>query len=162
MAQSDSQSETLYCIERDREITLHFTVRLMDGQVLDSTLGSNPPTFVFGDGSLLDGFEKAIVGLKKGDQRSVFLSPAEAFGPHREDNVQKIKRELFDDSMTLEAGLVVNFEDKSGDLPGVIDSWDEQYVTVDFNHPLAGKDLTFEVEIVDVQPYVPEQIVKLG
>ncbi|WP_133492851.1 FKBP-type peptidyl-prolyl cis-trans isomerase [Alcanivorax sp. 24] len=144
-------------------ITLHFAVRLMDGTEMDSTFGGEPATFVWGDGSLLPGFERAILGLKAGDRRSVFIDAQSGFGEYNEQNVQHFRRDTFAAPDGMEVGTVMNFADAAGaELPGVVSALDEQWVTVDFNHPLAGRELTFEVEIVRVEHDAPEQTVKLS
>ncbi|MCU5783776.1 peptidyl-prolyl isomerase [Alcanivorax balearicus MACL04] len=144
-------------------ITLHFAVRLMDGTEMDSTFGGEPATFVWGDGSLLPGFERAILGLKGGDRRSVFIDAQSGFGEYNEQNVQHFRRDTFAAPDGMEVGTVMNFADAAGaELPGVVSALDEQWVTVDFNHPLAGRELTFEVEIVRVEHDAPEQTVKLN
>ena len=134
-----------------KRVTLHFSVLLMDGSIVDSTRGKAPATFSVGDGNLLPGFEQAMFGLKAGDHRSIVLEAENAFGPHNEDNIQIMRRGVFDRGMTLEPGVVVSFADKSqSELPGVITEVNADRVTVDFNHPLAGRDLTFQVEIINV------------
>lgn len=148
-------------------VTMHFAVRLMDGTELDSTFDKAPATFVWGDESLLPGFEKALNGLKAGDKRSVFIAANQGFGDHNPDNIQHFRREEFAQDMPLTEGSVVSFKDASGaELPGVIvrgegedesEGEDEEWVRVDFNHPLAGRELTFEVEIIAVQHDVADQ-----
>ncbi len=134
-----------------KRVTLHFSVLLMDGAVVDSTKERAPATFTVGDGNLLPGFEQSLFGLRAGDKRSIVLEAANAFGPHNPDNIQIMRRGLFSRDMQLEPGVVVSFADKSkAELPGVIVAVDDNDVTVDFNHPLAGKDLTFQVEIINV------------
>lgn len=149
-------------VGHDMRVTLHFAVRLIDGAEMDSTFGKAPASFVWGDESLLPGFETALLGLKAGDKRSVFMSADKAFGVHNPDNVQHFRRDEFADGMDMAQGTVVSFKDASGaELPGVIAQADQDWVKVDFNHPLAGRDLTFEVEIITVEKYVPEQPVQL-
>lgn len=146
----------------DMRVTLHFAVRLMDGTEMDSTFGGNPASFVWGDESLLPGFEKALAGLKAGDRRSVFIDAENGFGAYNEENVQHFPRKEFAGHDELEPGTVISFADAAGaELPGVIKSADAQWVSVDFNHPLAGRELTFEVEIVAVERHVPEQQVTI-
>lgn len=143
-------------------ITLHFAVRLMDGTELDSTFDGKPASFVWGDDSLLPGFERALLGLKAGDKRSVFLSAEDGFGEYNPDNVQHFRRDEFPDDAELEPGVVMNFADAArAELPGVIARLEDDWVYVDFNHPLAGRELTFEVEIIDVAHNAPEQPVTL-
>lgn len=133
-----------------KRVTLHFSVALPDGTVVDSTRGREVPAeFTVGDGSLLPGFEQAIVGLRAGDRRSVVLDAKRGFGDWNPDNQQVFTRVQFS-GMTLEAGMVISFADKSGELPGVVKAFDDDTVTVDFNHPLAGRELVFEVDIIRV------------
>lgn len=133
------------------KVTLKFTIKLLNGEEVDGT-GDKPAEFTVGDGNLLQGFEMALFGLKAGDAESLKLHYKQAFGPHREENIQRIKRDSFQSNMNLTEGLMMSFADAANtELPGVIIGIDERYVEVDFNHPLAGKDLLFDVEIIDVQ-----------
>lgn len=142
-------------------ITLHFTLRLASGEEIDSTLGGAPASFLFGDGSLLPGFEQALLGLKAGDRRSMLMDAKSGFGERNAENVQRIDRALFSDALNFEPGLMISFADKKGELPGVVIEFDDSKVTVDFNHPLAGRELTFEVEIIAVERDAPEVAVAL-
>jgi len=138
-------------INHDTLVTLHFTLKLPNGDVVDTTLDKQPATFKVGDGSLLPGFEQALFGLKAGDKRSFEIEPERGFGPGNPQNLQNISRDQFDE-MELEEGLLVIFQDAAGgELPGVVKTIHETVVEVDFNHPLAGKIITFDVEIIDVQ-----------
>lgn len=135
------------------EVTLHFSLKLQDGSVIDSNFDGEPASFVVGDGKLLSGFEKLLFGLREGAKASFLITPDQAFGQPNPDNIQQIQRDRFDNSMELTEGLVLSFEDASGgELPGVVTELDEEIVTVDFNHPLAGRDIIFDVEILDVKP----------
>ena len=135
----------------DKEVTLHFALKLENGDVVDSTFDKQPATFTFGDGNLLPGFELALQGLKAGDKRSLRIEPEHGFGQPNPQNLQVMPRSQFE-GMELSEGLMVIFQDAAkGELPGVVSRFDAQQVTVDFNHPLAGKVLTFEVEILDVK-----------
>lgn len=135
----------------DREVTLHFALRLENGEVVDSTFDKKPATFKVGDGNLLPGFEQQLYGLKAGDKRSLQVAPEQGFGQPNPQNVQVMPRSQFE-GMELSEGLLVIFNDAANsELPGVVKTFDERQVTVDFNHPLAGKALSFEVEIIDVK-----------
>lgn len=135
----------------DREVTLHFALKLDSGDVVDSTFDKKPATFKVGDGNLLPGFEQAIYGLKAGDKRSLSISPEQGFGQGNPQNVQVMPRSQFQD-MELSEGLLVIFNDAANaELPGVVKAFDDSQVTIDFNHPLAGKALSFEVEIIEVK-----------
>jgi len=138
-------------IGSDREVTLHFAIKLDSGEVVDSTFDKRPATFRVGDGNLLPGFESALYGLKVGDKRALPIPPEQGFGRPNPQNVQVMPRSQFE-GMELSEGLLVIFNDAaSSEMPGIVKSFDEQQVTIDFNHPLAGRELTFEVEILDVK-----------
>ncbi|WP_339080128.1 peptidylprolyl isomerase [Pseudomonas sp. TMP9] len=135
----------------DKEVTLHFALKLDNGDVVDSTFDKNPATFKVGDGNLLPGFEQAIYGLKAGDKRSLEISPEQGFGQGNPQNLQVMPRSQFQD-MELSEGLLVIFNDAANtELPGVVKIFDDSQVTIDFNHPLAGKTLSFDVEIIEVK-----------
>ncbi|MDG3687344.1 FKBP-type peptidyl-prolyl cis-trans isomerase [Pseudomonas aeruginosa] len=139
-------------IGQESRVTLHFALKLEGGNVVDSTFDKQPASFKVGDGNLLPGFEQALFGLKTGDKRTLTILPEQGFGQPNPQNVQIMPRDQFQD-MELAEGLLVIFNDAAKtELPGVVKAFDEQQVTVDFNHPLAGKTLAFEVEIIDVQP----------
>lgn len=139
-------------------VTLHFSLSLTDGAVVDSNFEGKPATFVVGDGNLLPGFEAALVGKKAGDVVSVVIPAAEAFGPYNEENVQRFPRHRFagllaNNTEPVGAGTVVAFTDAGGnEIPGVLTEIDESEVQIDFNHPLAGRDIMFKADIINVIP----------
>ncbi len=135
----------------DKQVTLHFALKLDNGDVVDSTFDKKPATFKVGDGNLLPGFEQAIYGLKAGDKRSLSISPEQGFGQGNPQNIQIMPRSQFQD-MELSEGLLVIFNDAANaELPGVVKAFNDSQVTIDFNHPLAGKALSFDVEIIEVK-----------
>ncbi len=147
-----SDNATLVVGEGTR-VTLHFAVKLDDGSVVDSTFEREPATFEVGDGNLLEGFERALLGLAAGHRETFVITPENGFGQSNPNNVQKIPRTEFGDDVALEEGLMLSFADaQKAELPGVVTDFDDVEVTVDFNHPLAGRDLQFEVEILVVEP----------
>lgn len=138
-------------IAQNTEVTLHFALHLENGDTVDSTFDKAPAVFKVGDGNLLPGFEAAIFGFKAGDKRTVSVPPENAFGQPNPQNVQIIPRSQFQD-MDLSEGLLVIFNDAANaELPGVVKAFDDAQVTIDFNHPLSGKTLNFEVEILAVK-----------
>ncbi|MCS3469913.1 FKBP-type peptidyl-prolyl cis-trans isomerase SlpA [Pseudomonas sp. JUb42] len=138
-------------IGQNTQVTLHFALRLENGDTVDSTFDKAPATFKVGDGSLLPGFEAALFGFKAGDKRTLEVLAENAFGQPNPQNVQIMPRSQFQ-GMELSEGLLVIFNDAANtELPGVVKAFDEAQVTIDFNHPLAGKTLTFEVEIFEVK-----------
>lgn len=137
------------------DVTLHFSLTLPDGNLIDSNFDKDPATFTVGDGKLLEGFEKAILGLKAGDEQSFIIEPKDAFGQSNPSNLYTLSLDMFDDSMELESGLVISFADAAGqERPGMVRQIEDGEVLVDFNHPLAGRDITFKVQILEVKPSV--------
>lgn len=137
------------------EVTLHFALALEDGSQIDSNFDGEPVTFVVGDGNLLPGFEEVLFGLQAGDEGSFVIPPEKGFGIHNPDNVQEFARTEFPEDVQLAEGLVLSFADaQQNELPGVVADFNENSVTVDFNHPLAGRDIAFNVRIIDVNPAI--------
>jgi FKBP-type peptidyl-prolyl cis-trans isomerase SlpA len=137
-------------IEQGRKVTMHFAIKLTDGQVVDSNFEGAPVEFEVGDGNIPEGFEAALTGLKVGDHLDLTIDPERGFGQHNPSNIQTLKRSDFKD-MELEPGLVISFQEPGGELPGVIVEFDDERVEVDFNHPLSGKTILFEVQILNIQ-----------
>lgn len=138
-------------ISNGKQVELHFALKLENDQVVDTTFDKDPAKLVVGDGNLPEGFEELLVGLEAGDKHSFVVPPEKAFAQPNPNNVQTVKRSDFPADMELEEGLMVSFADANqAELPGVISSMDESEVVVDFNHPLAGKVLKFDVEIITV------------
>lgn len=136
-----------------RKVTLHFSLELDSGEVVDSCFGRAPASFVVGDGSLLPDFEQSLYGMQAGDACDKLLAPERAFGVPSDGNIQRFPRFRFPPDLQLADGLVVEFADSNGyNQAGVVRSFDSQWVRIDFNHPLAGKTVRFRASIVDVQP----------
>jgi len=138
-------------IEPSSKVTMYFSLALETGEIVDSNFDNEPATFILGDGNLLPGFEVPLVGLNVGDQSEFLISPENAFGQRNPENVQEITRDHFTEE-TLQIGDVFSFQNGEGDLPGVIIEIDADTAMVDFNHPLAGRNIVFKVDIVDVAP----------
>ena len=133
-------------------IRLHFSILLVDGSEVDSTRGAEPAVFTFGDGSLLPGFENAIAGLREGESARFEIAARDGFGDCREVNIQELPIASFAAVGELEPGLVVSFGSPDGELPGVVKAVGKNKAIVDFNHPLAGRALIFDVTILNVRP----------
>ena len=136
-------------------VTIHFSLALEDGTTVDSNFEKEPAVFEVGDGNLLPSFEEVLYGMGPGDEETFTMLPEKAFGQHNPSNIQVVPRRDFDADIQLERGLVLSFADAGqNELPGVIADFDDDKVSVDFNHPLAGHTLTFTVAVVDVAPVV--------
>ena len=140
-------------VSEGTRVFLNFSVSLEDGSEVDSNFGGDPVDFVVGDGSLLPGFERLIFGMAAGERQMFTVSPEDAFGQPNDNNVQYLPRDQFDDDNELEIGMVFSFADASGgELPGMILAYDDDEVTVDFNHPLSGRTILFDVLVHRVEP----------
>ncbi len=135
-------------------VTLHFALHLASGEEVDGTRRGPPATFTVGDGNLPFGFERALFGLRPGDDERILIAPDQGFGPHRKENIRTLRRADFPNAADLEPGMMLAFAaaDAAGEVPGVVRSTTAGAVVVDFNHPLAGRDLVFDVTILRVEP----------
>lgn len=135
------------------KITLHFALQLDNGDMVDSNFERDPATFTVGDGNLLPGFEKALFGMLEGEHKTVVIKPEDGFGQRNPNNIQEIARSQFAPDLELSEGLMLSFADaQKTELPGVVQRFDDEVVIVDFNHPLAGRDILFEVAILKIEP----------
>lgn len=136
-------------IEQGTKVTMSFSLALENGEVIDSNFDSEPATFVLGDGNLLPGFEVPLQGLKAGDQAEFVIAPENAFGQRNPENIQQLARDNFGQE-SIAVGDVFSFQNGDGELPGVVVEIGNELVKVDFNHPLAGRNIIFKVDIVEV------------
>ena len=132
-------------------VVIKYTLATENGTVVESTEDTDPLRFTIGDGTLIEGLEAVVAGMQPGERQCVSLDPREAFGFPDETSVQVMPREDFPGDMELEPGLIIGFTTPTGDeIPGKIMEVLEDSVVVDFNHPLAGHTVTFDVELVSV------------
>lgn len=137
-----------------KRVTLHFSLLLDDGTEVDSTRRGKPATFIVGDGNLLPGFEEALFGLGRGDDEQLRIPPENAFGVPNPENLQQFPASQFADA-EIEPGLVVSFRDAANsELFGVVQGREGDEVVVDFNHPLAGRTVIFDVSVLRVEDYL--------
>lgn len=138
-------------------IAIHFTLRFRNGRVVETSRGEAPLHCTVGDGTLHPGLEAVLCGLRAGEHRCFQLGP-DTYGVRDPHNVHRLPRSEFPDEITQEPGTVVAFELPDGQaIPGMITEVSGTMVEVDFNHPLAGAALSFEVQILDVGRPVGEQ-----
>ena len=138
-------------INASSHLTLNFALHHASGETIDSTFDKGAVELTIGDGNLLAGFESCLIGLVAGDHQTFTVAPENGFGQHNPANLQTLKRHQFGHDIVLELGLVVSFSDAANtELPGVVKTIDGDDVVMDFNHPLAGVELQFEVQIIAV------------
>lgn len=133
-------------------VTMHFSLKLADGMQVESSFGHEPVSFVVGDGDLDKGLELAIIGLRAEDRQVLTLMPGQAFGEPDEAALQSLPREHFPEDMQLEPGVIIGFSAEDGtEVAGAVTGIEGNQVRVDFNHPLAGREIIFEVQILSVE-----------
>ena len=138
--------------KRGDTVHVHYKGTLDDGTQFDSSEGSDPIVFTIGAGQVIPGFENAVEGMATGDRKTERIEAENAYGEHRDELVFTVPRNQMPEGTDVEVGdmLRVGFPDGSNAAVQVA-AVDEQSVTLDANHPLAGKDLTFELELVDIE-----------
>lgn len=145
-------------IQDNDVVSLKYTLYVED-EVMERTEENKPIEFIQGLGQVIPGLEEGIYGLSVGDQKTIAVEAKDAYGEFDPESRQKIKQEEFSEEIPLDVGTFLDFRDDDGDvLSAQIIERDEDTVTVDFNHPLAGKDLVFEVEIVGLRPATQEEL----
>ena len=141
-------------VQRDSAVLVHFTLKLEDGSTAESTRANGKPAlFRLGDGSLSAALEQALLGLTAGETKQFTLAPEEAFGTVSPDLIQYFSRRDFIDAGEPEVGAIMLFTGMGGsEMPGVIREVSGDSITVDFNHPLAGHRVQFDIEVLDIDP----------
>jgi FKBP-type peptidyl-prolyl cis-trans isomerase SlpA len=130
---------------------MHYSIALTDGNMIESSFDGEPVQITMGGGDLSEGMELALFGLKEGDEQTLTLTPEQAFGIRDDSNINTMPLADFPEGLKPEVGMSYVFETPRGeDIPGTILAIDSDQATVDFNHPLAGQDIVFTVEILGV------------
>ncbi|EPR38710.1 peptidylprolyl isomerase FKBP-type [Desulfovibrio sp. X2] len=132
-------------------VKVHYTGKLSDGTVFDSSEGRDPLEFTLGEGMVIEGFEKAVVGLAPGEKREATFGPDEAYGSYDESLSCAVPRDQIPEHIQPEVGMMLSFTTEDGQPAHVtVTEVTDDSVTLDGNHPLAGKTLTFAVELVSI------------
>ncbi|RMF12957.1 MAG: peptidylprolyl isomerase [Gammaproteobacteria bacterium] len=141
-----------------RVYTIHYKLKNRDGQVVDTSIGGQPMTFLEDSPTVIPGLRKAVAGREPGQVLEVTIPPELAYGPHQKEKVRTVARSLFDQPEALKPGAI--FQTGSGESLQVVKvvDVDGDKVIVDANHPLAGLTLYFEVEILNVRDATPDEI----
>lgn len=132
-------------------VQVHYTGKLEDGSVFDSSANREPLGFTLGDGNMIKGFDTAVDGMTLGDKVTVTISAAEAYGERRDDMIIEVPIEQVPADIKPEIGMQLTLQGGNGQpMPVVVTDLDEKKITLDANHQLAGKDLIFDIELVKV------------
>lgn len=146
-------------IGSNKVVSIHYTLKDESGNLLDSTIGSQPFSYLTGYDQIIPKLEEEIDTMLIGGKKNVLITAEDAYGEYRDDLVHLVKKSNFPDDVDLEIGMqfVTNAPDGT-QMPFVIKEIDGEDITIDFNHPLAGKNLDFEIELVDVRDATEEEI----
>lgn len=144
----------------NKVVSLHYTLTSDEGEVLDSSEGGQPLEFVQGQGQIISGLEKELYDMEVGEEKQVTVPPTEGYGERQPDQVQALPRDAFPTDMDLEAGMAVQMRDSNTNqvYQAVITDVQPDSVHVDFNHPLAGENLNFDVKVAGVRDATDEEL----
>ncbi len=134
-------------------VKVHYTGTLTEeGTVFDSSEDREPLEFTLGEGKLIPGFEKAVVGMEQGDETTVEIESGDAYGQRREDLELEVAKSDLPDNIDPEVGMQLQMQQQEDGqaIPVQITAVEDEFVKLDANHPLAGKDLTFDIELVEI------------
>ncbi len=139
-------------VKQDSTILVHITMKLSDGSAADSTKVNNKPAkIIMGDKSISPAFESQLIGMPVGASKEFTLAAVDAFGESNPDNIHYMDLDKFSAEAPAEIGNIITFSQPGGELPGMIKAVSGNSVTVDFNHPLAGQEVTFVIDLIEVQ-----------
>ncbi len=146
-------------IEHNKVVTLNFTLRDDEGNILDSTETGGLFSYITGKNMILPKLEEAVNNMIIGTRKQLKFEAKDGYGAYNEDAVQVVGKENFPEDFILEAGMEYMASNPEGvQMPFIITNVEEETVTIDFNHPLAGKNLNFDIELVDVRDATPEEL----
>jgi peptidylprolyl isomerase len=132
-------------------VRVHYTGKLQDGTVFDSSADRNPLEFVIGSGSVIPGFEQAVLGMAPGESKTQTIPNEQAYGSYLEDRIIVIDRRQMPTEIEPEVGQQLQLQHSSGQvIPVIITDVSDMAVTLDANHPLAGEDLTFDIQLIEI------------
>ena len=132
-------------------VKVHYTGKLGNGKIFDSSAKRDPLQFKVGDGQIIPGFEQAVVGMNPGESKTIKLPADKAYGPYREEMILVVDQNQFPKNLKLEVGQQLQIPQKDGRKTLVtVTNISESSVTLDANHPLAGKDLSFDIQLIEI------------
>ena len=137
-------------IQDGTTVTLHYHGHI-GKETFDTSHGREPLTFTVGKHQVIKGFEDAVLGLKKGDKKSFDVTPEEGYGPHHKELVREVPRDKIPSKKEIKEGMVLQMQMPDGVAMMRVIKVTDKSITIDMNHPLAGKTLTFDIEIVDAK-----------
>ncbi|MBN2043180.1 MAG: peptidylprolyl isomerase [Candidatus Aenigmarchaeota archaeon] len=143
-------------VKKGDRVKVEYEGRFEDGEVFDSSKHgdhSHPLEFEVGSGQVIKGFDQGVMGMKKGEEKEVTIKPEDAYGEYRPDLVQKMPRSMVPEGQEVKKGMVLAVELPNGaHAPVTVKDVDDKEVTLDLNHPMAGKMLIFKIKVVEIEP----------
>ena len=138
-------------VKQGDKVKVDYTGTLEDGTVFDTSEGKQPLEFTAGEGKIIKGFDNAIIGMEKGEEKEIKIEKADAYGDHNPDMLKKIPRDKLPKEPEPKAGMMLAMKTHDGNqFPAKIAEVNDTEVTIDLNHPLAGKTLNFKIKVVDI------------
>jgi peptidylprolyl isomerase len=132
-------------------VRVHYTGKLDDGTVFDSSVDRDPLEFTIGTGMIIPGFERAVVGMQPGESKTEIIPTEQAYGPHVDEMVVVVDRRQMPGEIEPEIGQQLQIQQETGQIiPVVVTEISDASITLDANHPLAGEDLTFDIRLVEI------------
>ena len=139
-------------VDTGNAIQVHYTGTLASGEVFDSSEGRDPLQVTIGQGQLISGFENALIGMEINEKKKFTLTPEEAYGERDEEAMRRFPRKELPSDMQVEEGQMLALSTPEGQqIPAKVTQVDDEGITLDLNHPLAGESLTFEIEVVGIE-----------
>jgi FKBP-type peptidyl-prolyl cis-trans isomerase 2 len=139
-------------VEKDKSVSIHYTLYLENGESIESTIGQQPWEFKVGNGMALPDLEAELLGMKVGETKDIKLTPEQGYGLRKEDLLHTLERDQIPKDIELSEGLVLEGKKNDGKIIKLtVKSFDEKNVVFDLNHPLAGKNLIYKVSVVDIK-----------
>jgi FKBP-type peptidyl-prolyl cis-trans isomerase SlyD len=145
-------------ISQDQVVSIHYTLRDDAGEVIDRSADGEPLSYLHGHGNLIPGLERELTGRKPGDRLQVKVAPAEGYGEYDQELVQRVPRRSLKGISDLRVGMRLQAQTPAGPRAVTVTQLSGDMVTLDGNHPLAGKSLNFEVEVAGVRPATEEEL----
>ena len=145
-------------IENKRVVQIHYTLKDDQGEILDSSAGKSPLPYIHGVGALIPGLEKQLLGKQAGDKFIAVVAPADGYGEYDEEQVFEVPVSEFEGDDELQLGMQIQLDTESGPAIATIVNMEEDVITLDLNHPLAGTTLNFDVEVVEVRDATKQEL----
>ncbi|HUW23328.1 MAG TPA: peptidylprolyl isomerase [bacterium] len=139
-------------VKKGNRIKVHYTGTLQDGTIFDKSKEGEPLEFTVGSGQIIPGFDKAVEGMKLNEEKKVTLKTEDAYGKRDETAIREFPKNSLPENFKPEKGIMIKLQDQTGRaMPGTVTDITENSITVDLNHPLAGRDLTFDIKVIGIE-----------